>query len=473
MDQSIATFGRQALPMTWDYSEANAIGGMAGDPLVSLMNMMRVVDNLSTTVKGVSIQKDSQSQKISLSRVVSTDPPYYDNIGYADLADFFYVWLRRSLKPVFPDLFATLAVPKAEELVATPYRHGSKDKAEQFFLNGMTQAMHQLAVQAHAGFPLTIYYAFKQSETKGAAGTASTGWETFLAAVMEAGLAITGTWPMRTELANRMIGAGANALASSVVLVCQRRDPSATILSRNAFRRELRQRLPQAIKELEHANIAPVDVAQAAIGPGMAIFSQAKAVLNPDDSPMSVREALIEINAALDEHLSQDEGAFDADTRFALTFFESYGYSERPYGDAEGLAVARNISVQGVAEAGILSAIAGKVQLLRREQLDDDWDPTRDDRLCVWESTQHLIKALEAGGEAAAAALMVQLKQLPGQSDLLANCKALAYRLYNHCEKTKQAEEGRAYNGLVIAWPELEGLASSRSTETTVQASLI
>jgi putative DNA methylase len=379
------------------------------------------------------------------------------------------------LRLVFPALFATLAVPKAEELVATPYRHGSKEQAEAFFLNGMTKAMHQLAVQAHACFPLTIYYAFKQAETKGkgAGGTASTGWETFLAAVMEAGLAITGTWPMRTELANRMIGAGANALASSVVLVCQQRDPDATILSRNAFRRELRQRLPQAIKELEHANIAPVDVAQAAIGPGMAIFSQSKAVLNPDDSPMSVREALIEINAALDEHLSQDEGAFDADTRFALTFFESFGYSERAYGDAEGLAVARNISVEGVVRAGILRAAAGKAQLLRREQLDDTWDPSQDDRLCVWEATQHLIKRLESGGEASAAEFLVQLKKVSGHGDLPANCRALAYRLYNHCEKTKQAEEARAYNGLVITWPELERLAAAQSTETAVQASLI
>jgi putative DNA methylase len=319
-------------------------------------------------------------------------------------------------------------------------------------------------VRSHACFPVTIYYAFKQAETKGTSGTASTGWETFLAALMEAGLAITGTWPMRTELANRMIGAGANALASSVVLVCQRRDPSAAILSRNAFRRELRQRLPQAIKELEHANIAPVDVAQAAIGPGMAIFSQAKAVLNPDDSPMSMREALVEINSALDEHLSKDEASFDADSRFALTFFESYGYSERPYGDAEGLAVARNISVDGVARSGILSAIAGKVQLLRRDQLGDDWDPSRDERLCVWEATQHLIKRLDAGGEAAGAALLAQLKDLPGHGDLAANCRALAYRLYNHCEKNKQADEARAYNGLVIAWPELEKLAAAASS---------
>ena len=466
------TFGRQAIPMTWDYAETNILSSQSGSFENSLNYTTKAI-SCAGTAPGHSLQADSTTQEFSAGKIVSTDPPYYDNIGYADLSDFFFVWLRRSLKAVFPDLFATLAVPKSEELVALAYRHGSKSKAEKFFLVGMTLAMHKLSELAHSGFPLTIYYAFKQAETKREAGTASTGWETFLGAVIEAGLAIIGTWPMRTELTNRMISTGNNALASSVVLVCQPRNENGNIISRNTFRRELRQRLPQVIKELERANIAPVDVAQAAIGPGMAIFSQAKAVLNPDDTSMTVREALIEINAALDEHLSQEEGSFDADTRFAITFFESHGYSERPYGDAEGLAVARNISVEGVAHAGILSAIAGRVQLLRREQLDDDWEPSLDDRLCVWEATQHLIKELEAGGETAAAALMVQLKQLPGQNELLANCKALAYRLYNHCDKNKQAEEARAYNGLVIAWPELERLASNQNTETAVQASLI
>jgi putative DNA methylase len=461
--------------MTWEFGEGNVFCMSSGTWSPSVEWVSKAIDFMPAKASGIAVQKDAASQVVSHYRIVSTDPPYYDNIGYADLSDFFYVWLRRSLRLVFPGLFATLAVPKAEELVATPYRHGGKEQAENFFLNGMTQAMHQLALQAHAGFPLTIYYAFKQSETKESAGTASTGWETFLAAVIEAGLAITGTWPMRTELANRMRGMESNALATSMVLVCLRRDPSAANLSRNAFRRELRQCLPQAIKELEHANIAPVDVAQAAIGPGMAIFSQAKAVLNPDDSPMSVREALIEINAALDEHLSQDEGAFDADTRFALTFFESFSYSERPYGDAEGLAVARNISVDGVVKAGILRAAGGKAQLLRREQLHDTWDPSQDDRLCVWEATQHLIKQLEMDGEGGASALLLQLKNLPGQGDLAANCRALAYRLYNHCEKTKQAEEARSYNGLVIAWPDLERQASAASSAQSapLQTSLI
>jgi len=460
--------------MVWDYAEANIFGDAAGDFQRCVGSLSEVLDKKTVSVlPGIADQIDAQSQRISTNKIVSTDPPYYDNIGYADLSDFFYVWLRQSLRTLYPRLFATLVVPKTEELVATPYRHSGKEQAEEFFLKGMTEAMHKLAIQAHLGFPISIYYAFKQSETKGSAGTASTGWETFLAAVIDSGLAITGTWPMRSELASRNIGRDKNALASSIVLVCHGRNEDATILTRTAFRRELRKKLPEAIKELERANIAPVDVAQAAIGPGIAIFSQAKAVLNPDDSSMSVRDALIEINSALDEFLTEEEGSFDADTRFALTFFESYGYEERPYGDAEGLAVARNVSVQGVSQAGILSAIGGKVQLLRREQLDADWDPSTDDRLCVWEATQHLIKKLDVGGEASAAALLAQLKTLPGQGELAANCRALAYRLYNHCEKTKQTEEARAYNGLVIAWPELERLAASQASESAVQTSLI
>jgi putative DNA methylase len=457
-------FARQAIPMTWDFAEGNPLSSSSGNFLVSLDWISRCIDYFSSVSCGQSRQADASSQDYSQGKVVSTDPPYYDNIAYADLSDFFYVWLRRSLKPVFPELFGTLAVPKVKELVATPYRHGGKENAEAFFLDGMTLAMQRIADQSHPAFPVTIYYAFKQSETKTAAGTASTGWETFLAAVIKAGFALHGTWPIRTELANRMIGSGTNALASSVVLVCQRRQVSALTLSRTDFRRQLRSELPRALKELERANIAPVDVAQAAIGPGMALFSNAKAVLNPDDSPMSVREALIEINAALDEYLSQDEGELDAESRFALTFFESFGYKEREFGDAEGLAKARNLSVAGVAEAGILRSVAGKVRLLPRAELPEDWDPTRDKRLCVWEATQQLIKRLEADGEDKAADLLLQLKSIAGHGDLAANCRALAYRLYNHCEKTKQAEEARAYNGLVIAWPELEKRAAATST---------
>jgi putative DNA methylase len=467
-DSLYHTFAKQCLPMTWDFAEVNILADCTRSISESSRWTAESIEGLLATnnafAQAHAFQADACNQGASIAKVVSTDPPYYDNIGYADLSDFYYAWLRQTLRTVYPDLFSTIAVPKAEELVATPYRHGGKEKAEAFFLDGMTHAMTRIAQLSHQGFPVTIYYAFKQAETKQASGTKSTGWETFLSAIIQAELAITGTWPMRTERETRSIGIGTNALASSVVLVCQRRLESAITLSRTDFRRQLRQELPKALQHLERANIAPVDVAQAAIGPGMAIYSSAKAVLNPDDSPMSVREALIEINTALDEYLSQDEGDLDADSRFALTFYESFGYKERDFGDAEGLAKARNLSVAGVAEAGILRSVAGKVRLLPRSELPGDWDPTTDRRLCVWEATQQLIKRLEADGEDMAADLLLQLKSIPGHGDLAANCRALAYRLYNHCEKSKQAEEARSYNGMVIAWPELEKRAAATST---------
>ena len=472
----VSTFRRQALPMTWDYAEANPFGESSGSiKKISNAVVSVIRKSLCGHVLGFAEQADAADQSISEGKVFSTDPPYYNNISYADLSDFFYAWLRKMLRREYPRLTSTMAAPKAQEMIAASYRHGSKEESDNFFLESMTQAMERLAIQAHPAFPGTIYYAFKQAESDSGSGTASTGWEIFLEAVIRSGFSILGTWPIRTEREGRSIGIGTNALASSIVLVCQKKLESAPTVSRNEFRRRLRQELPLALKELERANIAPVDVAQASIGPGMAIYSSAKAVLNPDDSPMSVREALIEINSALDEYLSEDEGDLDADSRFALTFFESFGYTVRDFGDAEGLAKARNISVDGVARAGILNAVAGKVQLLRREQLDENWDPSRDDRLCVWEATQQLIKVLEADGEGGAAALLLQLRNLPGHGDLAANCRALAYRLYNHCEKTKQAEEARSYNGLVIAWPELERQASAAANAQSapLQTSLI
>ena len=295
------TFGRQAIPMAWDFAETNAFSNSAGNLLSGIKWVGKSIDYLCPLTPGRGMLGDSQNQTISVDKLVSTDPPYYDNIGYADLSDFFYVWLRRSLKPVFPELFATLAVPKTEELVATPYRHGSKAAAESFFLRGMTRAMRRLAKQAHPGFPVTIYYAFKQSQTLEETGTASTGWETFLDAVIRSGFVITGTWPMRTELGNRMIGIGANALASSIVLVCRHRFADTVIASRREFLAALRTELPRALADLQTSNIAPVDLAQAAIGPGTAIFTRNAQVLEADGSPMSVRSALVEINKMLDE----------------------------------------------------------------------------------------------------------------------------------------------------------------------------
>jgi putative DNA methylase len=453
MDQSIATFGRQALPMVWDYSEANAFGDMAGDPFVSLKNMMRVVDQLPASVGGFVFQADAQHQVLSKAKVVSTDPPYYDNIGYADLSDFFYVWLRRSLKTVFPELFATLAVPKAEELVATPYRHGTKEKAEAFFLDGMTQAMHRLAEQAHPAFPVTIYYAFKQTESDGTDGTTNTGWDTFLAAVIEAGFAISGTWPMRTELGNRMIGSGTNALASSIILVCRKRVADAPMATRREFVAALKAELLTALAHLQRGNIAPVDLAQAAIGPGMAVYTRYAKVLDAEGKPLTVREALSLINQTLDEALAEQEGDFDADSRWALAWFEQSGFAEGEYGVADVLARAKNTSVDGMKGTGILESGHGKVRLLKPEELSAAWDPATDPRITSWEIVHHLVRVLGSGGEGAAADLVAKL----GSKAEVA--RELAYRLYTLCERKKRAAEALAYNGLVQSWPEIIRLA--------------
>jgi putative DNA methylase len=452
MDQSIATFGRHALPMVWDYSEANVFGKMAGDLLVSLKNMMRVVDQLPAKLAGHVCQAAAQSQSLSGGAVVSTDPPYYDNVPYADLADFFYIWLRRSLKSIFPDLFVTLAVPKAEELVAFAYRHDGKVGAEAFFLDGMTQAMHRLAEQAHPAFPVTIYYAFKQSESDSDRGTTSTGWETFLHAVIRAGFATSGTWPMRTELGNRMRGMDSNALASSIVLVCRKRAADAPTATRRDFLAALKAELPNALIHLQRSNIAPVDLAQAAIGPGMAVYTRFARVLDAEGKPLSVREALALINQTLDEVLTEQEGDFDADTRWALTWFEQAGFTEGEYGVAETLSKAKNTSVAGMVEAGIVTSKGGKVRLLRPHELSADWDPTTDPRLTSWEVVHQLIRVLEAGGESAAAALVAKL------GSLSETARELAYRLYTLCERKKRAQEALLYNGLVQSWPEITRL---------------
>ena len=460
-NQTQHLFRRQAVPMVWDYAESSIFSGAAGDLVTSVGSLCRVLDQLGAGGNGFSAQGGAQNQKISSARVVSTDPPYYDNIGYADLSDFFYVWLRRSLGPTFPDLFATLAVPKAEELVATPYRHGSREKAETFFLDGMTQAMQRLAEHAHSAFPVTIYYAFKQSETDDQEGIASTGWDTFLAAVIEAGFAISGTWPMRTERGSRSIGIGTNALASSIILVCRKRPAEASTATRREFVSALKAELPVALAHLQRGNIAPVDLAQAAIGPGMAVFTRFSEVLDAEGKRLSVREALALINQVLDETLAEQEGDFDADTRWALTWFEQQGFAEGEYGVAEQLSKSKNTSVAGLVEAGILQSKRGKVRLLHPAELPTDWDPETDKRLTTWEMVHHLIRVLADGGEPAAAELAAKL----GAKAEVA--RELAYRLYSISERKKRANEALAYNGLVQSWPEIDRLASlERKTPT-------
>lgn len=460
------TFARQALPMTWDYAEAPPFGGTSGNWMGGIEWAAKAMDAFPVVGSGVANQADAAVQSVSVGKVISTDPPYYDNIGYADLSDYFYVWMRRSLRSVFPDLFATLAVPKAEELVATPYRHGSKQKAETFFLDGMTQAMHRLSKQSHPNFPVTIYYAFKQSESDDEEGTSSTGWDTFLAAVIEAGFAISGTWPMRTERGSRSVGIGTNALASSIILVCRKRPAEASTATRREFVSALKAELPVALAHLQRGNIAPVDLAQAAIGPGMAVFTRFSEVLDAEGKQLSVREALALINQVLDETLAEQEGDFDADTRWALTWFEQSGFVEGDYGVAEQLSKSKNTSVAGLVEAGVLESKRGKVRLLRPAELPADWDPATDKRLTTWEMVHHLIRVLADGGEPAAAELAAKL----GAKAEVA--RELAYRLYSVSERKKRANEALAYNGLVQSWPEIDRLARQERKQAPGQADL-
>lgn len=447
------TFARQAIPMVWDYAEANPFADVGGSLDAALEKSSMVLNFLPSGTTAFSVQVDASTQNVGLGKIVSTDPPYYDNIGYADLSDFFYVWLRRSLRSVFPDLFATVAVPKVEELVATPYRHGSKEKAEKFFLEGMTKALSRLAEQAHPAFPVTIYYAFKQSESEGNGEARRTGWETFLEAVIRAGFSVTGTWPMRTEGEGRIVARGTNALASSIVLVCRKRPENAPTATRREFLSALKEELPKALRLLQAGNIAPVDLAQAAIGPGMAVYTRYAKVLDAEGNPVTVREALSLINQVLDEALAEQEGDFDPDTRWALAWFEQFGFGEGEFGVAETLSKAKNTSVEGLVEAGILESRRGKVRLLKPEELPGDWDPVRDGRFTYWEAVHQLVRRLETGGEMAAADL---LAKLGSRGD---TARELAYRLYALCERKGWSKEALSYNALVQSWPEIARLS--------------
>jgi putative DNA methylase len=467
MGKSGRAFGRQAIPMVWDYPECNPFAGAGGDWGGACTDAAKVLAGLGHTSSGQSQQSAAQGVNRGFTQqpIISTDPPYYDNVGYADLSDFFYVWLRRALRPIYPDLFATLAVPKAEELVATPYRHGSKEKAEAFFLDGMTRAMSRLAEHGHPAFPVTIYYAFKQSESETDAGTSSTGWETFLDAVIRAGFAVSGTWPMRTEQ-SAALKASVNSLASSIILVCRRHPADAPTATRREFVNALKAELPAALAHLQRGNIAPVDLAQAAIGPGMAVYTRYAKVLDAKGIVVPVHEALSLINQTLDEVLAEQEGDFDADTRWALAWFEQAGFAEGEYGVAETLSTAKNTSVAGMVEAGFLVSSRGKVRLLHPGELPKDWDPATDTRLTVWEMVHHLIRVLEGDGEGAAAGLAGKL----GSKAEVA--RELAYRLYVLCERKKRASDALSYNSLVQSWPEIMRLAREGGQRAPEQTDL-
>ena len=455
--QMRSTFSRQAIPMTWDYAEVNVFSSSSGSFHSLFERMVKGFETLAHGSRdGVIKQSDAQGLDYGGKYVISTDPPYYDNISYSDVSDFFYSWMKPSLRDVYPDLFGLVATPKSEELIASPDRNGGRDAAEAFFLKGMSLAMANMAEHAVDTIPVTIYYAFKQSDIE-SEGVSSSGWATFISAVLSSGFSVVGTWPVRTEKPGRMVAVGTNALANSVVLVCRKKDVTAEIITRAEFIRALKRELPPAIAELQAANIAPADMPQSAIGPGMGVFSRYKAVLESDDSPMSVKTALQLINRELDEYLGGIQGEFDADTRFAITWFEQNGNGKGDYGVADNLARARGISVESVKHAKIVESAAGKVRILMRDELDEDWVPERDDHLTVWECLQHLVKAHEKNGISHDTAVL--LKKIGSQAEAV---KDLAYCLYDIAAlKRKDAKEATAYNALIADWAELTKAAAA------------
>lgn len=458
-------FGRQSIPMLWDFNEGNPFGPMLNF-LSQIASIFEAISAFNPNAQGKIIHCDAASAEAPLINItISTDPPYYDNITYSDLSDFYHVWFRRHTKSVYPEIFSTISTPKNEELIASPYRHGGKDNAETFFLKGMVRAMRNMVKIDSGSSPAAIYYAFKQSESD-EENVYSTGWSTFLDAVIQAGYSIVGTWPIRTER-NTGLKLGVNALANSVVLVCRKKEETAEVITRAEFVRALKRELPPAIAKLQAANIAPADMPQSAIGPGMGVFSRYATVLESDDRPMSVKKALQLINAELDTFLSSLTGDFDAETRFAVTWFEQFGYDKGDFGTAQSLCQARGLAVDSVKHAGIIESAAGKVRLLKRSELNEVWDPTTDPHLTIWECLQYLVRALD-GGEENAARLLKRIG--PERAGAV---KDLAYYLYDLAgNKRRDAHEATSYNALIAIWSDLTGLASTVRDDTDRQASL-
>ena len=448
-------FSRQAISMVWDYTEVNPFSSIGGSFIRSVEIVADALEPLGTGEPGLAYQADAAKEDFGSELwLVSTDPPYYDNIGYADLSDFFYVWLRRSLRAIYPDIFATLLTPKMSELIAAPFRFdGDSDRANRHFEEGLKEAFTNVHQIAHPDYPVTIYYAFKQSEIvvdeadSDEEVLSSTGWETMLEGLVQAGFTVNGTWPIRTERSGRMRDFESNALASSIILVCRSRPEDAPMISRREFVNALRQELPAALREMQSGNIAPVDLAQASIGPGMAVYSRYSKVLEPNGDRLTVRTALQIINYELGAYLAEQEGYIDEDSRFAVAWFEQFGFNEGPFGQADVLARAKNTSVDGLAYAGVLESGAGKVRLYHWSELDAGWDPATDKRLTVWEATHHLIERLNVYGEEGAARLLAKMPP-----NLAAEARQLAYRLYSICERKGWAEQARDYNALVISW---------------------
>lgn len=446
-------FARQALPMTWDFAESNPFSGSGGSMDSALDWIVPAIDRLGGGARSVVRQADARDA-VEEAAVISTDPPYYDNIGYSDLSDFFYVWLRRSLRQIHPELLSTMLVPKAEELVANPQRHGGKDGARSYFEDGFREVFSRAHAFARHDIPITVWYAFKQSESD-VAGEVSTGWETLLEGMIASGWEITSTWPARSEMGNRMVASGANALASSIVLSLRPREQDAATIDRRGFIASLETELPDALRKLQQGGIAPVDLPQAAIGPGMAVFSRFAAVLENDGSRMSVRSALARINEVLDEVLSEQEGDFDATTRFAIAWYRQHGYGVGKFGDADSLARARNTSVDVMDRVGILTSRAGSVHLIKPAELAWDYDVVADLHTSNWEALHHLVKTLERDGIAPAGDF---LRSALSRADRAVDAdlvKELGHLMFRIAEGNGWTKDALSFNSMVTSWPDI------------------
>jgi putative DNA methylase len=463
MDRLRGSFQRQALPMTWDFAEANPLTASGGGLVAVMQSVVEVLQALIGQVAGHIEHADAAGFQYD-GLLISTDPPYYDNIGYSDLSDFFYVWLRRSLRDLYPDLLSTMLVPKADELVANPYRHDGRDGAKRFFEDGFRRVFARARETALGDFPITVYYAFKQADS-GDDGTASTGWETLLDGMIRSGWAITATWPMRSEMSSRMLSAGTNALASSIVLALRPRWEAASTTDRRGLITALHDELPEALRKLQQGAIAPVDLPQAAIGPGMAVFSRYAKVIENDGTAMTVRSALARINEILDQVLNEQEGDFDASTRFAIAWYRQHGYATGKFGVADDLARARNTAVETLVRDGILTSAAGKVTLLSPSNMPADYDVQADDRVGAWEVLHHLIALLEREGLPVAGAFLASAQQRPNGVIDTELVKELAFLLFSIAEKNGWTQDALAFNTVATAWPDV--VQASRSAPTS------
>jgi putative DNA methylase len=452
-----SVFNRQAIQMAWDFVEPNVFTKSSGGVTTCTNVVAACVEAASCVSQGQIGNSNAANGLLIVPQgvVVSTDPPYFDNVGYADLSDYFYIWLRRSIRHIWPNIFRRVLTPKDEELVATPYRHNGQDNAEAFFFEGMRRALANIATIVGSDIPVTIYYAFKQREVA-EEGLTSPGWATFLQAVFDAGFAVDGTWPVRSEGEVRLNSNSANALASSIVLVCTKRPTAAAVTTRREFIARLKSEMPDALQKIKEAGVGPVDMAQSALGPGMGIFTSYAKVLEPDDSEMTVRTAIALINEVREEILGEEDAHYDTTTRFCLDWFQTFGMNEGRSGDAISIANAYNLGLGDLEHAGVFLAKSGVARILKRSEMPDDWYPSIDNRLTHWECTQHLIRVLEAeaGGGEAATRLMAAMSPEDAEA-----ARALAYRLYDICEKKGWAQEAQGYNLLAQEFPHLEQAA--------------